>query len=192
MRPSPSSARVQAAVDSPARADASAVAELAIEPVPGRTAASWKRAASHRPLPRLRTVGRLMMVVVALTAGASLLLAIAHTNERERVQERLRLGCLDVADCRALVHSLEASQKACWFSCAGEIEMVSRGRVLFRDALERNAAREKALQDAAFERLRSEEREQERVRAATARAEARTLAERQHRHTLERLAAEAE
>src|SRR5690606_27510500 len=112
MRPSPSSARAQAPVDSPAHDEASAVArvaELAIEAVPGTTAGGWKRPSSRRPVLPLRRLGRVLTVVVALTAGGSLLLALARTHERERVEERLALGCLDVDDCRALVQSVETS-----------------------------------------------------------------------------------
>jgi len=108
------------------------------------------------------------------------------------MSDRLSLGCLDVTDCRALVHSMEARQKACWVSCEAEVEMVSRARALFRSALERHAAQEQLLNNAAFERLRTEERAREQERIAAARAEVEKQTERQHRHTLERLAAEAE
>ncbi len=131
----------------------------------------------------------LTLVGVVLTVGGLLIHTHAATS---RVAARLDAGCYDVDDCRTLVAISEATRDSCWLDCQHLASMVAAARSQFRSSLERAAQQEQVRQDRAFESAVAERHAAESARADEAHRRRLDEMERQQRHALQLLEAEAE
>lgn len=145
---------------------------------------SWRTQAPRR--------NRLVWLTLAgvLTVACGLVFHSRITTSR--VAERLDAGCFDVDDCRTLVAVSEAARDSCWLDCSRASSLVTASRSQFRAALERAAQQERVRQDRAFESAVAERHAAENARADAAHRRRLDEMERQQRHALQLLEAEAE
>lgn len=152
-------------------------------------AAAWAPVTVALPQRRARRWGGL----AALSAFAAAAVALFHSHlGAQRVAERLETGCLDVDDCRALVHAAETASDRCWLGCASQADFVSQARLRFRAALELAAHQERQRQDNDYERALATRRQTETARLDREHEQHLIELDRQHRHELAVLAAETE
>ncbi len=140
----------------------------------------------------ISTAKRALAVVGSLVLVASAAWFWQQTRTQERATERLALGCLDVADCRAVVQNIETLQDSCLFNCSHLATLAQQARTEFRVVLEQQAQAEQSNQDKAYQSAIQSRRTAEEEHSKL--SQAARLAEREHelRLELERLAAPTE
>lgn len=134
---------------------------------------------------------------VSLSLAALCLVAVGgfvfHSRlSAQRLAERLDAGCLDVDDCRALVHTAETTHDHCLIGCAPHEQLVAQARLRFRGALEQAAHQERQRQDDDYERALATRRDSEAARTEQEHQQRLEELDRQHRHELAMVAAETE
>lgn len=138
---------------------------------------------------------RIRGVTVAVVTLCLLAVGVFVFHSRlaaQRLAERLDAGCLDVDDCRALVHIAETSRDHCLIGCAPHEQLVNQARLRFRGALEQAAHQERQRQDDDYERVLATRRDSEAARTEQAHQQRLAELDLQHRHELAMVAAETE
>lgn len=130
--------------------------------------------------------------VAALCLVGALGLVFHSRLTAQRLTERLDAGCLDVDDCRALVHTAEANRAQCLVGCSTLEELVSQARQRFRGALEQAAHQERQRQNDDYERTLATRRESEAARTEQEHQRRLEELDLRHRHELALVAAETE
>jgi hypothetical protein len=129
------------------------------------------------------TVKRALALVGSLLALAGAAFWLNQNRHQERATERIALGCLDVADCRAVLQNIETLHANCLFDCSHLSPLAEQARKQFRVVLEQRAQQEQVSQDQAYKSAIQSRRAAEEETAKL--LQATRLAEREHEHRLE-------